>query len=266
MKGPGDGLGRTGAQTNIGFNHDDSTSILTNPEGNGTSDGNSCALSTANVPSDNGSDGQASTSLPVGSQLSTATDGSSSAPDHDDPQMNIESGGNDSTPDAANAQPNTSSDRNFGETKKLIRRTRSMGISEVDVSGNDELPALCLLMEAQFRWPPVSGRMADFCWNCRQEDVVGQEQPAVLAVNDGDRPIHSLAVETVLMKRAWDPRLKHFYWTVLVKDQYYIAMVRGDEVRRLVSAQGETDFHPIAFLPQVSACVGYFPRLGVLNV
>ncbi|KAL9008969.1 MAG: hypothetical protein Q9180_009447, partial [Flavoplaca navasiana] len=43
-------------------------------------------------------------------------------------------------------------------------------------------------------------------------------------------------------------------------------MVRGDEVRRLVSAQGETDFHPIAFLHQVSAFVGHLPRLGVLNV
>ncbi|KAL8881181.1 MAG: hypothetical protein Q9192_007853, partial [Flavoplaca navasiana] len=116
--------------------------------------------------------------------------------------MNIESAGNDSTADAADSQQNTSSNRNLDQPKKLIRRTRSMGISEVDVSQNDELPAVWLLMEAQFRWPPVSGRKADFCWNCRQEDVVGQKQPAILAVNDGDRPTPSLAVETVLMKRA----------------------------------------------------------------
>ncbi|KAL8877171.1 MAG: hypothetical protein Q9198_004768, partial [Flavoplaca austrocitrina] len=137
LKGPGDGLGRTGAQTNIGFNHDDSTSILTNPEGNGTSDGNSCALSPIKTPSNNGPDGHTSTSLPLDSQLSTACDGNSFAPGLDNSQMNIESAVNDSTSDAANPQSNTSSDCDLVEPKKPIRRTRSIGISEVDVSGND---------------------------------------------------------------------------------------------------------------------------------
>ncbi|KAL8837145.1 MAG: hypothetical protein Q9176_005888 [Flavoplaca citrina] len=248
LKGSGDWL----AQANTGSSRNDSSSILTNPEGNATSDGNSCALGPANTPSNTGPDGHTSTSLPGDSQLNTASDGNSSAPGLDNSEMNIESAENDSTSDAADPQPNTSSDCDLVEPKKPIRRTRSMGISDVDVSGKDKLPAIWLLMEAQFRWPPVSGRKADFCWNCRQEDVVGQEQPAVLAVNDGDRPVPSLAVKTVLMKRAWDPRLKHFYWTVFVKDRYYIAIVERDEVRRLVSAQGGWDFHPIAFLPQAA--------------
>lgn len=254
------------AQANTGSSRNDSTSILTNPDGNATSDGNSCALGPANTPHTHDSNGDKSTSVPADSQPNTAIDGNSSASGLDDSQMNTKSAGNNSTPNAADSQPNTSSDRNFGETKKLIRRTRSMGISDVNVSKNDGLPAIWLLMEAQFRWPPVSGHKADFCWNARQEDVVGQKQPAVLAVNNGDRPISSLAVNTVLMKRAWDPRLKHFYWTVAFEGRYYIAIVERDEVRRLVSAQGDWDFQPIAFLLQVSAFVGYLPRLGVLNV
>ncbi|KAL9626716.1 MAG: hypothetical protein Q9204_007092 [Flavoplaca sp. TL-2023a] len=248
LKGSGDWLG----QVNSGSSRNDSTSILTNPEGSATSDGNSCALGPANNTHTNNSNGDKSTSAPADSQPNTAIDGNSSAPGLDNSQMNVESAGNDSTLDAADSQPNPSSDRNLDQPKELIRRTRSMGIPEVNVSKNNGLPAIWLLMEAHFRWPPVSGHKAEFCWNARREDVVGQKQPAVLAVNDGDRPIPGLAVKTELMKRAWDSRLKHFYWTVAFEGRYYIAIVERDEVRRLVSAQGKWDFHPIAFLPEAA--------------
>ncbi|KAI4269470.1 MAG: hypothetical protein L6R38_007454 [Xanthoria sp. 2 TBL-2021] len=115
----------------------------------------------------------------------------------------------------------------------------------------DGQPPIWERKRADYFWNPVISSKPDWCWARRKDEVISEEMPVVLAVNDGERPTTALErKETVLVKQNWDQKGKWLHWAIEIDGVRYIAKVnRRGEVRRFMGGPGaEWDDHPFAFL------------------
>ncbi|KAL8995774.1 MAG: hypothetical protein Q9169_004562 [Polycauliona sp. 2 TL-2023] len=136
-----------------------------------------------------------------------------------------------------------------------ITRSEKAGLpySPQTVSDNEK-PPIWLHKEALSLWNPMIDPKPDFCCLPKEDDLIDQEKAVVLAVDDGDRPTTAEnSIETVLVKTAFDSDLTWLCWTIEIGGRRYIVKRNGKgEIRRLLTAQQQWDFHAFAFVKQVT--------------
>lgn len=100
-------------------------------------------------------------------------------------------------PVATFAENTTTIDKSDYQSNVLTRSQRAQTI-EVPLDGQ---PPIWERKSAEHFWNPVVGSKPDWCWARRKNEVISEEMPVVLAVNDGERPTTALErEETVLVQ------------------------------------------------------------------